>query len=390
MRLIGTFKNQDHQLAYDLSIFLERHGVINQLEIETNKDWGSANYGDTTSRLWIIEEDQLDAALGLKEQFLNNPQSALENMPMQKKNWLQESLKEEVMPLKNQNNNLKPIGFTFGVINSVILAICTLFLLISYLTTPRAVNLPESLSENVFLASPLHRILLFDYPYAFEIMDKIIKAYGLESLQNPSEMSPQEQILIKTFNQTPYWKGFYGKILKYFTKGETLSVDAPLFEKIRQGQIWRLISPIFLHYDIFHLFFNMIWLIVIGKQIEQRLSTFRYLTFIIITGIISNTFQYLMTGPIFIGFSGVLCAMITFVRTRQKTAAWEGYQMQTSTFNFVMIFIIAMFGIQLLSFFLEIYARTSFSPGIANTAHLTGAVMGALLGRLDYFAYNKR
>ena len=40
--------------------------------------------------------------------------------------------------------------------------------------------------------------------------------------------------------------------------------------------------PILLHADIFHLFFNMLWLIVLGKQIEQRLKTGRYVLFILL------------------------------------------------------------------------------------------------------------
>lgn len=394
MRLIATFNDKDQKLAQDLSTFLERNGIQNHLEAEANKDWGSPTYGDVTSKVWIIEEDQLEDAMTKTEEFLKDPQRAGEKLAPIKKTWLQEPLKDKIKeaPLKiiREKKLQQAAQAGFGTITNAILLTCILLLMTSTLTMPHLNKIPENLPENVFITSPVNKALMYDYPKAYELMDKIISAFGIESFQFPNEMAPQEKVLINTFNNTPYWKGFYEKIVNHFTKEKPLTIDAPLFEKIREGQVWRLLTPIFLHYDIFHLFFNMIWLIVLGKQMELKLGSFRYILFILTAGILSNTAQYLMTGPNFIGFSGVLCAMLTFVRTRQKKAAWEGYQMQASTFNFVMVFIIAMFGLQLLSLFIEIYANTSFSLGIANTAHLTGLLIGILLGRLDFFAFKKR
>lgn len=392
MRLIGTFKDQ--KIAHDLSLFLERNGIANQLDIDTNKDWGSSNYGDTTCNLWVIEEDQMESALSKMQEFQNNPQEAMEKTPSVKKSWLQEPLKEKIKetPLKiiREKKFKQATQGGFGTITSSILIICILLLLISSLTMPQFNNVPENVPYNVLLTPKINKMLMYDYPLAYSIIDKIISAYGIESFQNPSDMPEHEKVLINTFNHTPYWKGFYDKIVSFFTKGTPLwDFHEPMFEKIREGQLWRLLTPIFLHYDIFHLFFNMIWLIVLGKQIEQHLGAARYILFIVVSGIISNTFQYLMTGPNFIGFSGVLCTMLTFIWMRQRKAAWEGYQMQSSTFIFIMVFIIAMFSIQLLSFFIEIYTKSSFSLGIANTAHLTGAAIGLLFGRLDFFAYKR-
>lgn len=392
MRLIKTFKDQ--KIARDLSEYLELMGIHNQLDIVTDKDWGSSNYGDTICHLWVIEEDQMEEAVVKTEEFLNDPESALSKAPRVKKNWLEEPLGEKIKetPLKFIREKKRKLSTEsgFGTITTSILMTCILLLMVSSFTMPRFDHIPENLPQNVFVTSAINKVLMYDYPEAYSIMDKIISAFGLESFQNPSDMPAQEKILIKTFNNTPYWKGFYDALINYFSKDESKNVSAPMFEKLQDGQVWRLLTPIFLHYDMFHLFFNMIWLIVLGKQMEQRLEASRYILFIVLTGIFSNTLQYLMGGPNFIGFSGVLCAMLTFIWVRQKRAAWEGYQLQSSTFIFIMGFIIAMFGIQLLSFFIEIYTQSSFSPGIANTAHLSGAVMGMILGRLDFFAYKNR
>lgn len=393
MRLIGTFKDQKQ--AHDLSSYLTHCGIANQLDIETNKDWGSANYGDSTCHLWIIEEDQLENALVKKEEFFKDPQAAKETASANRKGWLQEPLKDKIkeVPLKIiREKKLKQAAeMSLGPITTGILIICTALLLISTFTMPTFTSLPENLPRNFFLTPKINKVLMYDYPQAYTLMDKIISAYGIDSFQNPNEMPPQELILLNTFNNTPYWKGFYENLVNYFSKSSSLwNFSAPMFEKIREGQIWRLLTPIFLHYDIFHLFFNMIWLVVLGKQMEMRMGSFPYIVFIVIAGIFSNTLQYLMGGPNFIGFSGVLCAMLTFVWIRQKKAAWEGYQLQSSTFAFVIAFIVAMFGLQLLSFFMEVYKQTSFPLAIANTAHLAGAAIGVLLGQLDFFAYKNR
>ncbi len=74
---------------------------------------------------------------------------------------------------------------------------------------------------------------------------------------------------------------------------------------------------------------------------------------------------------------------------RQLKAPWEGYQLQRATIGFMMIFIFAIAGLQLVSFFLELTTGTSVSPGIANTAHLSGAAIGAVLGRLNFFGWRQ-
>ena len=96
-----------------------------------------------------------------------------------------------------------------------------------------------------------------------------------------------------------------------------------------------------------------------------------------------------MSGSNFIGFSGVLCAMITFTWFRQKHAAWEGYDLLPMTMAFISLFVVAMFGIQLLSFFLEINGIAPITPGVANTAHLTGAFAGYLLARSNLFSWQE-
>ena len=78
-----------------------------------------------------------------------------------------------------------------------------------------------------------------------------------------------------------------------------------------------------------------------------------------------------------------------FIWARQQHAAWEGYQLQKATFTFITIFILGMFTLQFVAFLLQMLDIASFSPGIANTAHISGGVVGYLLGRLNFFAWRQ-
>jgi GlpG protein len=77
--------------------------------------------------------------------------------------------------------------------------------------------------------------------------------------------------------------------------------------------------------------------------------------------------------------------MLTFIWRRQTEAPWEGYQLQRSTFIFIMIYIFSMFAMQALAFILEVFTGNTLSTAIANTAHLSGAAIGLLLARMPLF-----
>ena len=169
--------------------------------------------------------------------------------------------------------------------------------------------------------------LLYDYPKAYEIVDKLVKLYGIDKLEDPKALPQEGKDLMRKFTETPYWQGIYQVFLEHY---HNISAPvAPLFEKIRQGEIWRLFTPALLHSDILHILFNMLWLAVLGKQIEQRIGMGKYLLFILIAGVFSNTCQYLVGGVNFMGFSGIVCAMLTFICMRQKIAPWEGYPLKS-------------------------------------------------------------
>jgi rhomboid protease GluP len=64
---------------------------------------------------------------------------------------------------------------------------------------------------------------------------------------------------------------------------------------IMRGQIWRLITPMFLHGSILHLGFNMYALYAIGTTIERFYGRGRYLALFLIGGFAGNVMSFIFT-----------------------------------------------------------------------------------------------
>lgn len=387
MRLLYTFEDQKEALTF--SLFLKSEGIENQCEIIANSDWGSSDYGTAKGSIWIIDEDHLDKAARWLENFRQNPNDPIfhrTEKPVPFGKPFSPTL-EEAKANDQQRQPLWEENKSLGVITLYTLLLCSLLFLYSSLTAPNFVVPKNNVPAVALDMPPIDKALMYDYPRAFEIIDKIVKVYGVEVFQTPDLMPNEAQVLMQQYVHTPYWEGFYDIIENSMMHpNHPLAIEAPLFEKIRKGEIWRLFTPVLLHASIFHLFFNMIWLIVLGKLMEEKLGSVRYLAFVILTAIFSNTAQYLMGGSNFIGYSGVICAMLGFVWARQHIAAWEGYNLLPGVISFMLFFILAMTGLQITAFILKIYLNKDFFPAIANTAHLAGGIAGYILGRTNLFA----
>ena len=155
-----------------------------------------------------------------------------------------------------------------------------------------------------------------------------------------------------------------------------------MFGDILEGQVWRLFTPSLLHFDFLHIFFNVLWFILLGNQIEYRIGPARYLGMIFVLGILTNTCQYIVSGPFFMGLSGIVCGMAAFIWARQQVAPWEGYLLHRFTLVFLAIFVVGMFLLQLIFFMMQTFATFELNIGIANTAHISGAIIGYLMGRM--------
>ena len=75
--------------------------------------------------------------------------------------------------------------------------------------------------------------------------------------------------------------------------------------EVEKGQVWRLVTPIFIHFTFLHILFNMLWLRDLGMNVEFRCGSWRYALIVLAIAVPSNVGQYLWSGPTFGGLSGV-------------------------------------------------------------------------------------
>lgn len=261
MRLIHTFKNDREARLF--SGFLHRENIENKLEISSVTDWGSEDYGTLSCQLWIIDEDDLDAALKWLAFFLENPHDprfAVIEAPLPPALPPKPKTKQSPkIQLQRAKNLFKQPPFnkqkSIGTLTVYLILFCTILLFATRATRPPLQIPPPNIPLTPLFSSPIKKELLYDYPAAYQIVDKLVNAYGLGELYHPQKLPPEGRFLLAKMHKTPYWQGFYQKFVDYLKPpGKPIAIQAALFEKIRHGEVWRLITPIFLHADLFHLF----------------------------------------------------------------------------------------------------------------------------------------
>ena len=135
---------------------------------------------------------------------------------------------------------------------------------------------------------------------------------------------------------------------------------------VLSGQVWRLFTPMFIHFGLIHLLFNMLWLKDLGSAIERRHGIVKFIAMVLVISALSNLGQYLVAGPSFGGMSGVVFGLLGYIWMRGKFDPSSGFRLPKS--------IVIMMGIWFIICFVGII------PGIANTAHAVGLGLGMLFG----------
>ena len=166
---------------------------------------------------------------------------------------------------------------------------------------------------------------------------------------------------------------------------------------IRNGQIWRLVTPIFMHGgsragttdaffgNLLHLVFNMAWIWLLGAAIETIRGHFRLLFLVLVTAVASNLLEYWFNvgfsfdmengfvndsgydpNPFFLGMSGVVFGLFGFVWMRARLIPRSGFAMPRDTVVWLLIWLVV--------------CTTGLVGPIANVAHGSGLLAGMILG----------
>ncbi len=79
---------------------------------------------------------------------------------------------------------------------------------------------------------------------------------------------------------------------------------------IRQGEVWRLITPVFLHGSIWHIAFNMYALFNFGRGLESRYGHLRFAALYFLGGFAGNVFSFLLTPDPSLGASTAIFGLL--------------------------------------------------------------------------------
>jgi GlpG protein len=152
--------------------------------------------------------------------------------------------------------------------------------------------------------------------------------------------------------------------------------------EIVHGEVWRLVTPIFLHFGILHLLLNMMALSALGTLVEIRRGSLRLALMVLFLAVTSNIGEFLYwhlywekfepgrAHDLFGGISGVICGLFGYIWMKGLYEPEQGMILHPNSVSLGLVWIVlCMTGI--------------FGP-IANAAHVVGLIMGVALGVLRY------
>ena len=135
----------------------------------------------------------------------------------------------------------------------------------------------------------------------------------------------------------------------------------PLF--IVFGEWWRLITALFVHVDILHLFFNMYALYIGGRVVEPYYGSLRFLAIYFLSGIIGNIAS-LILPVLSVGASGAVFGVFGAMIVVEKRV--------TGTATAMIVFLIIVL----------IVSNLAYPGKINNIAHIAGVLAGYVLGKI--------
>ncbi len=150
---------------------------------------------------------------------------------------------------------------------------------------------------------------------------------------------------------------------------------------ILKGEVWRLITPIFLHGSLMHLLFNMIMLVQLGRLVEATEGTGRFALIVLFIAIFSNLLQgmtppspfgldFLGGSPFFVGISGVVFGIFGLLWIKSTLRPDLGFAMNPTSVVIMLVWLAIGFA----------WRDSNFK--MANLCHLGGLLSGMFLGWL--------
>jgi len=328
MRLLTSLTNEEQ--ARRLTAYLITEGLASHAEHDSS-NW----------LIWVREEDDLPAALEILEQFQADPEHARYREAVQAATTLlredakrqqerQEQVQRQHIQMRGQWRQGR--GRRHNPLTKMLIALSVLVSLLA-----------GTLANERGPKNGWARHLQFaDAALVQQAGQAILDENGMITAQD------QQQLALISLRTNPW-------------------------------ELWRLITPIFLHMGIMHLVFNMLWLYDLGSSLETRYGTPRYAGIIVIIAILSVLAQSLAPttwGPFsgtwnHGGMSGVVYGLLGFIWVRMRMDPSARLFLHPTTMMFMIGWL----------FFCVFLTQAGTLP-VANLAHAAGLLAGMGLARI--------
>ena len=162
------------------------------------------------------------------------------------------------------------------------------------------------------------------------------------------------------------FSGYYSEIV---AKGATMNY---LIEK---GEVWRLLTAVFIHDGFSHLIFNIFALYVFAPIIEKELGKFKFLIMYLSSGVLGNFFTYLLKDDTYssVGASGAVFGVLGAVLALAITSWNKNEELKITIIPVIIISIVLTF----------------LQPNINETAHIGGFLSGLIISLVFLKISNK-
>ncbi len=142
---------------------------------------------------------------------------------------------------------------------------------------------------------------------------------------------------------------------------------------LMSGQVWRLVTPVFIHFGVVHLLFNAAVVIEFGRRIEQGAGSGVLLWLTLLIAVAGYVAQFVVaSAPLFGGLSGVAYGLFAYAAVRGRFDTAPVWQVHPSfSVGVVVILVLMSSGV-----------TESFGLYIANTVHWVGLSLGAVAALL--------
>ena len=164
--------------------------------------------------------------------------------------------------------------------------------------------------------------------------------------------------------------------LCFCAPADYLNSNENALASLAHGELWRIVTPIFIHLDWHHIIFNMIMFFQFGALIESLKGSVRLGGLMLAIAVVSNVAQAVGPDawggtPMFGGMSGVVYGLFGYVWVKSMFHPEPGFSLSQGT-------VVIMIGWLFL-------CMTGTVGLVANIVHVVGLVVGMTVGYVPSF-----